>query len=30
MLDKTGGPEIQKAVVILHQMSADEEAREMA
>ncbi len=30
MLDKTGVPEIQKAVVILHEMSADEEIREMA
>lgn len=30
MLDKTGVPEIQKAVVILHEMSADEEMREMA
>ncbi len=30
MLDKTGVPEISKAVVILHEMSADEEMREMA
>lgn len=30
MLEKTGVPEIQKAVVILHEMSADEEMREMA
>lgn len=30
MLEQTGVPEIQKAVVILHEMSADEELREMA
>lgn len=30
MLDKTGVPEIQKAVVILHEMSADEQTREIA
>lgn len=30
MLDKTGVPEISKAVVILHEMSADEEMREIA
>ena len=30
MLEKTGVPEIQKAVVILHEMSADERMREMA
>ena len=30
MLEKTGVPEIQKAVVILNEMSADEEMREMA
>lgn len=30
MLEKTGVPEIQKAVVILHEMSADEQIREMA
>lgn len=30
MLDKTGVPEIQQAVVILHEMSADEQMREMA
>lgn len=30
MLEKTGVPEIQKAVVILHEMSADEELQEMA
>ena len=29
MLENTGVPEIQKAVVILHEMSADEEMREM-
>ena len=30
MLDRSGVPEIQKAVVILHEMSADEEMRELA
>ena len=30
MLEKTGVPEIQKAVVILHEMSADERVQEMA
>lgn len=30
MLEQTGVPEIQKAVVILHEMSADEELQEMA
>lgn len=30
MLEKTGVPEIQKAVVILHEMSLDEEVQEMA
>lgn len=30
MLEKTGVPEIQKAVVILHEMNADEQMREMA
>ena len=30
MLNETGIPEIQKAVVILHEMSLDEEVREMA
>lgn len=30
MLENTGIPEIQKAVVILHEMSADEQMREMA
>lgn len=30
MLDKTGVPKIRKAVVILHEMSADEKMREMA
>ncbi|MCM1334471.1 MAG: Rpn family recombination-promoting nuclease/putative transposase [Bacteroides sp.] len=30
MLDQTGVPEIQKAVMILHEMSLDEEVREMA
>ena len=30
MLNETGVPEIQKAVVILHEMSLDEEVREMA
>lgn len=30
MLDKSGVPEIQKAVVILHEMSLDEEVQEMA
>ena len=30
MLENTGVPEIQKAVVILHEMSADEELREIA
>ncbi len=30
MLNNTGVPEIQKAVVILHEMSADEEMREIA
>ncbi|MDE7230441.1 MAG: Rpn family recombination-promoting nuclease/putative transposase, partial [Oscillospiraceae bacterium] len=30
MLDNTGVPEIKKAVVILHEMSADEEMREIA
>lgn len=30
MLENTGVPEIQKAVVILHEMSADEQMREMA
>lgn len=30
MLEKTGVPEIQKAVVILHEMNADEKMREMA
>lgn len=30
MLTETGVPEIQKAVVILHQMSADEEMQEIA
>ncbi len=30
MLNNTGVPEIQKAVVILHKMSADEEMREIA
>lgn len=30
MLEKTGVPEIQKAVVILHEMSADEEMQELA
>lgn len=30
MLEKTGVPEIQKAVVILHEMSADEQMRELA
>ena len=29
MLNETGVPEIQKAVVILHEMSLDEEVREM-
>ena len=30
MIEKTGVPEIQKAVVFLHEMSADEKAREIA
>ncbi len=30
MSENTGVPEIQKAVVILHKMSADEEMREIA
>ena len=30
MLNQTGVPEIQKAVVILHEMSLDEEVQEMA
>lgn len=30
MIENTGVPEIQKAVVILHEMSADEEMRELA
>ncbi len=30
MLNETGVPEIQKAVVILHEMSADEEMQEIA
>lgn len=30
MLEKTGVPEIQKAVVILHEMSTDEQMREIA
>ncbi|MCM1299825.1 MAG: hypothetical protein NC228_09715 [[Eubacterium] siraeum] len=30
MFNQTGVPEIQKAVVILHEMSLDEEVQEMA